>query len=92
MFSQEDGSRVVIQCNNPNIANMMQFWTEVQEWMDKGYRYDKELLQKLSDIPTAMSFARVTLIKVEPSVEPVKEEVKVVEPAPAKVTKKATKK
>jgi hypothetical protein len=97
MYAKENGNKVTIQCNAPSMSNLIQFWTEVQDYMDKGYRYEKELLTSIREVPAAMTFTRVTLInntKEETPVVETKEETPVVETKEETpvVSKKAPKK
>ena len=83
MYAREHDNKVTIKCTNPQMSNLVVFWSEVQEYMDKGYRFDSDISKStMMEIPSSMTFIRVTLIKEEAKVAPK------VEPKPT--TKAAT--
>ena len=84
MYAREYDNKVTIRCNAPSMTRLLQFWTEVQEYMDKGYRYDKESTMTMLEVPTAMTFVRVTLVRHTPVTEPVIEAPKSDKKATAK--------
>ena len=84
MYAREHDNKVTIKCTNPQMSNLVVFWSEVQEYMDKGYRFDSDISKStMMEIPSSMTFIRVTLIKEE-----AKPTAKV--EAPAKTTPKKT--
>jgi len=84
-------NKATIRCNNPTAHNLKQFWTEVQECLDDGFRYAREQTTLLSEAPIATSLIRVTLFK-EPEKENIKPtpEKEPVVSQPKATTKKAT--
>lgn len=88
MYAREHDNKVTIRCNAPSMVNMKQFWTEVQEYIDKGYRYsfsnDTGLMM---ESPVGQTFSRVTLEKVEAKVAT---KVATKEETPEATTKKTT--
>ena len=92
MYAREHDNKVTIKCTNPQMSNLVVFWSEVQEYMDKGYRFDSDISKStMMEIPSSMTFIRVTLvkeaekenIKPTPTTEPVKD-------TPKAATKKTT--
>ena len=84
MYAREHDNKVTIKCTNPQMSNLVVFWSEVQEYMDKGYRFDSDISKStMMEIPTSMTFILVTLIKEETKVAPKVE-------APVKTTPKKT--
>ena len=65
MYAREHDNKVTIRCNAPSPLGLNQFWKEVQEYMDKGYRFDSESRKPFLEAPVGTTFTRVTLVKEE---------------------------
>ena len=92
MYAREHDNKVTIKCTNPQMSNLVVFWSEVQEYMDKGYRFDSDISKStMMEIPSSMTFIRVTLMKEEAKVVPKAEDKPTAKvEAPAKATTKKT--
>ena len=88
MYAREHDNKVTIRCNAPSPLGLNQFWKEVQEYMDKGYRFDSESRKPFLEAPVGTTFTRVTLVKEEakenikptPAKEPIKDTPKAATP------------
>ena len=88
MYAREHDNKVTIRCNAPSMVNMKQFWTEVQEYIDKGYRYSfSNDTGLMLEAPVGQTFSRVTLELGEAAKVAAKEETTVTT-TPKKATAK----
>ena len=63
MYETELDNKVILLCKAPSTRNLHTFWEEVQEYMDKGYRYKRSNHRR--EVPMGMGMTRVTLFKDE---------------------------
>lgn len=72
MYANEMDNKVILLCKAPSTRNLNVFWTEVQEYIDKGYRFKPSTNRR--ELPLGMGITRVTLFKVDGERAKVKED------------------